>query len=115
MEDSILKTIKGLLDIGEVDHFNDNVAIGINTIFMEVCQLGVGPDKPFIITDNNATWSDFFGEHTDVEAVKSYIFMSVKLMFDPPSTSYAIASMERTVERLAYRLNTQVEYVREEE
>lgn len=114
--ESILTSVKKLLGITEeYTQFDTDIIIHINTVFMILHQLGVGPDKPFTITNKESKWSDFIGEDDNIEAVKTYMFMKVKLLFDPPQTSSSVESTERIISELEWRLNVAVDPGRKEE
>lgn len=106
MSDSILTSIKKLLGIAEEYTFFDaDVMMHINTAFMVLYQLGVGPKTPFMIDDASATWSDFVGDAADLAGVKTYIAQKVKLAFDPPQSSAAIEALKQNIAELEWRLN----------
>lgn len=109
--DSILTSIKKLLGIDEsYEHFDADITIHINSVLAILTQLGVGPSTGFSITGKTETWSDFIGSNAvNLENVKSYVYMKVRLMFDPPSTAALIDSMNRLVNELEWRLNVAVE------
>lgn len=110
MNDSILTSIKKLLGITEeYEHFDQDIIIHINSVFMILNQLGVGPTNGFSITDKTAVWSDFISEGANLESVKSYIYLKVRLLFDPPTTSAVMESMNRMISELEFRLNVSVE------
>ena len=110
MNDSILTSIKKLLDITEeYEHFDQDIIIHINSVFMILNQLGVGPSNGFSITDKTAVWSDFISEGINLESVKSYIYLKVRLLFDPPTTSAVMESMNRMISELEFRLNVSAE------
>ena len=110
MNDSILTSIKKLLGITEeYEHFDQDIIIHINSVFMILNQLGVGPSNGFSITDKTAVWSDFISEGTNLESVKSYIYLKVILLFDPPTTSAVMESMNRMICELEFRLNVSAE------
>ena len=110
MNDSILTSIKKLLGITEeYEHFDQDIIIHINSVFMILNQLGVGPSNGFSITDKTAVWSDFISEGTNFESVKSYIYLKVRLLFDPPTTSAVMESMNRMISELEFRLNVSAE------
>ena len=108
MDESILNTIKEMLGASpDYDAFNTDIIIHINTAFMELTQIGVGPQEGFMITDDSETWADFIPE-TDalqLQGIKSYVYLSVKLVFDPPSNSSATESINRQLAKLEWRLN----------
>lgn len=107
---SILKTIKSLLPLEpEITEFDSDIIIFINGAIMALTQLGVGPSKGFVITGYDETWSDFIGDRIDIEAVKSYVYLKVKLIFDPPSMSYLIDAIKSQIAEYEFRLNVQVD------
>jgi len=108
--DSILTSIKKLLGIQEeYTHFDDVLVMHINSTFMVLTQLGVGPEKGFRIADATASWSDFLPEGSNLEAVKSYMHHKVKLLFDPPPGSAAMDAANRIISELEWRLNVAVD------
>lgn len=108
--ESILTSIKKLLGISEeYDHFDPDIIMHINSTFMTLNQLGVGPAEGFSIEDETSTWSDFISDNVKLEAVKSYIHLKVKLLFDPPSSSAVIEAISKSINELEWRLNVIVE------
>lgn len=109
--ESILTSIKKLLGIAEeYEHFDNDIIMHINSVFMILTQLGVGPSKGFAITDSSATWDDFLPEDSEkLQAVKTYMYMKVRLMFDPPTSSAVMESMNRMISELEWRLNVAVD------
>ena len=103
--ESILTSIKKLLGIAEEDTtFDTDIIIHINSVLMILNQLGVGPAKGFSIEDSSAEWSDFVYDTSQIESVKTYVYMKVKLMFDPPLSSSAVESMKQIISELEWRL-----------
>lgn len=108
--ESILTSIKKLLGITEdYEHFDADIIMHINSVFMILNQLGVGPEKGFSISDETATWNDYLPDATNLEAVKSYMHLKVKLLFDPPLSSSVMESMQHMISELEWRLNVQAE------
>ena len=106
--ESILTSIKKLLGIAEdYEYFDTDIIMHINSAFMVLNQLGVGPSKPFFVEDKTKTWSDFLA--FDMEAVKTYIYFKVKLAFDPPTSSAVIESINKQINELEWRLNVAAE------
>lgn len=105
--DSILTSIKKLLGISEdYEHFDADIIMHINSALMILTQLGVGPTEGFSIRDKTKTWGDFLGrDETLLEGVRSYVYMKVRLIFDPPTSSAAIESMTRLANEFEWRLN----------
>lgn len=107
---SILTSTKKVLGIAEeYTAFDEDIIMHINTVFSTLNQLGVGPLGGFAIADKTAVWSDFLADDLRLNNIKSYMFMRVKLMFDPPSTSYLITSMQNQVDQLEWRISIQRE------
>lgn len=111
MADSILTDIKKRLGLGEeYTPFDPDVIMDINAAFMTLRQLGVGADKGFSISGYEETWGQYLdGLRVDLEAVKMFIALKVRLSFDPPSSSFVIDSIQRQLDELEWRLNIQVE------
>lgn len=106
MDESILTSIKKLLGISEdYDYFDQDIIMHINAAFMVLTQLGIGPSEGFLITDDTDTWSDFIDDSTNLGSIQSYVYMKVKLMFDPPQNSFTVDSMTKLVNELEWRLN----------
>lgn len=115
--ESILTSIKKLLGMTEdYTHFDTDIIMHINTVFMVLKQLGVGPTRGFSIGDEYATWDEFIPpEDENFEAVKTYMYLKVRLMFDPPTSSALIESINRQISELEWRLNIEAESGSEEE
>ena len=108
--ESILTSIKKLLGIEEeYTQFDNDIIMHINSVFLNLTQLGVGPAEGFLIEDYTATWEDFIGDSNQLQAVKSYMYLKVKLLFDPPLSSSVIESMNRMIAELEWRLNVAVD------
>lgn len=103
-EDSILLSVKKL--IGGLDeentYFDTDLKIFINSTFTVLAQVGVGPNEPFRITGPETLWSDF--ECFDLEAVKEYMYLKVKLTFDPPQNGSAMQAYDDRAKELEWRL-----------
>lgn len=112
MEESILLTIKKMLggSLVETDHFDLDIIININSVLMQLGQLGIGPTEGFIIQDEHALWSEFLLERKDLMAVQAYIYLKVKQAFDPPTSSFVVDSVDRQIKELEWRLNVQAEH-----
>lgn len=108
MEQSILTSTKKILGISE-DYtvFDLDIITHINTAFSTLAQLGVGPAAGYMIEDATDMWEDFIvPEDYQYNSVKSYVFLKVRQLFDPPQTSYLIAAVEKQIQELEWRLNT---------
>jgi hypothetical protein len=108
--ESILTSIKKLLGIEEeYKHFDTDIILHINTTFTTLTQLGVGPKDGFLIADEMETWDRFLEGATNLEAVKTYVYLQVKLLFDPPASSSVIEAINRKIGELEWRLNVQTD------
>lgn len=110
MEESILTSIKKILGITEeYEQFDADIIMHINSVFMILQQLGVGPKEGFTITDKSTTWEDYLSDSTNLEAVKTYIGLKVRLLFDPPLSSTVMECMKQMISEMEWRLNVQAE------
>ena len=105
--ESILTSIKMMLGIEkELTDFDNELIMHINSVFTTLMQLGVGPSKGFYIEDESAEWTDFIPDLTSLQAVKQYIFLKVRLVFDTSSLGSAtLAAFERQATEYEWRLN----------
>lgn len=102
--ESILTSVKKNLNIAEnVTAFDPDILLHINSTFAKLNQLGVGPSETFFIEDADATWSDFSTKN-DLNMVRSYIYLEVRLLFDPPTAS-VLTSLEKKIAEYEWRLN----------
>ena len=104
--DSILNSIKKLLGIpNEETHFDSDIIMHINTVFSILCQIGIGPTTSFSIADENAVWDDFIEDYPNFNDVKTYMYLKVKLFFDPPLNSSGLSAIEGQISELEFRLS----------
>lgn len=109
-QESILISIKKLLGIDAFyEAFDTDVIIHINTVFAILTQLGYGPPEGFSIKDKSACWTDFILEENRIEAVKTYMYMKVKLIFDPPSSAAVIEAYKQNIAEFEWRINVAAE------
>ena len=104
--DSILTSVKKQLGIeAEYKHFDANIIMHVNSVFSILKQMGVGPSSGFSIEGDTETWDSFIGEDlASFAMVKSYMYLKVRLLFDPPISSAAIEAMNRQISELEWRL-----------
>lgn len=108
--ESILTSIKKLLGIPEeYTHFDADIIMHINSVFMILNQLGVGPVEGFFIEDDSTTWDEYLGDPTKLQMVKSYIYLKVRLLFDPPTNGTVMNSTTQMINELEWRLNVAVD------
>lgn len=109
MVDSILDTIKAMLGIPTTDTaFDNDIIVNINSAFMVLNQLGVGPETVYSIENSTPVWSDFLTDPEMYSGAKTYIYLKVKLVFDPPATSFLLDAINNQILELAWRLAVQV-------
>lgn len=110
-EESILNSVKRLLGIiPDITAFDQDITIHINTVFSILTQMGVGPSEGFKIISSDTMWSEFMSNLVNpvlYEDVKTFMYMRVKMMFDPPTNSALIESYNKIINELEYRLYTQ--------
>lgn len=111
METSILNSVKKAIGVTpEYTIFDSDIIMHINSVFMVLAQMGVGPAKGFRIEDKYAEWSEFLSdEDENYESVKSYICMKVRLLFDPPSSSTHMECIKQHISEFEWRLNFEAE------
>lgn len=111
-DESILESIRGLF-VEEDDYsFDSDLIMHINSALMILNQLGVGNDG-FMITGSTSKWSDFLGSENlpFLAATKTYVYDSVRLIFDPPTNSFLVNAIEKRMKEYEWRLNAQVDPV----
>lgn len=112
MEPSILKSTKKILGVGEADtSFDVDIMTHINSVLAVLTQVGIGPSNGYMIEDDTTTWDAFIGTDPRLNLVKTYLYLKVRLLFDPPGTSYALDAMKEQIKEFEWRLNV----MREEE
>lgn len=106
MTTSILTSTKKILGVEEeYTAYDLDIMTHINSVFSTLSQLGIGPEAGFEIEDSSATWDTFLGTDPNLNAVKTYMHLRVRMLFDPPSTAYAQEAMKKQIEELEWRLN----------
>lgn len=109
--ESILTSIKKLLGPDEEEtHFDPDIIMHINTSIMDLTQNGIGPEDGFLITSKDEKWSDFITTTPKkFQAVKTYIYIQVRLVFDPPTSSALTESLKVTADKILERLKYNAE------
>ena len=107
---SILTDIKNLLGIDAEDtNFDTELVIFINAAISKVTQLGVGPEEGYSITGANETWESLIGSFKNLQAIKDYIYIDVRLIFDPPSNAFVVNAYRDMQNELAWRITVMVD------
>lgn len=110
VEGSILNSIKKLLGIApEYTQFDSDIIMHINSVFMILHQLGIGPKEGFRIENSNSEWSDYITDEDNLDAIKTYMHLKVKIAFDPPLNSTVMEAHRQMISELEWRLNIQRE------
>lgn len=110
MENSILNSVKKVLGIdASYQAFDEDIIMHVNSAFATLNQLGLGPAAGYQIVDESATWDAFIGSDLLLNSVKSYIYLKLRLIFDPPQTSYHLESIKEQIRELEFRLNVKRE------
>jgi hypothetical protein len=106
VSNSILTSVKKNLGLDEsYEHFDQDIILYINAVLATLNQLGIGPDDGFQIEDKTATWDSLIGTEPRLNNVKSYVYLKVRLLFDPPANSFTIAAFENQIRELEVRIN----------
>lgn len=110
-DESILDTIKKMLGLADdYDAFDIDVVVDINAAMLTLKQLGVGPDDGYSITGPDEVWTDIPEvKASSLNAVKQYIYLKTRMLFDPPTTSAHIDAMKATISELEWRLTLEAE------
>ncbi len=109
MNDSILNSVKLQLGIlPEYTVFDQQLILAINTAFSILHQLGVGPKDGYAIEDESNRWDEVVTKQS-LNMVKSYVFLKVKLLFDPPATSFVLDAYNKQLAEMEWRINSEVE------
>lgn len=110
MNESILTSVKKMLGIAEeYEHFDPDLLMHINSALAVLTQLGVGPTSGLMISDKTTTWNDLIFHENKLQLVKTYVFLKVKLMFDPPLSSSVLECYKTQISELEWRLNVAAE------
>lgn len=110
MADSILDSTKQILGFDKEDTSYDvDILTHINSVFDTLEQLGIGPDSGFSIESAEPTWDDFFGDDTRMNSIRTYVYLRVRLLFDPPTTSFHLQAMQDQITQFEWRLNAKRE------
>lgn len=111
--ESILTSIKKLLGLMDDDtSFDTDITIYINSALADLAQLGIGPASGFSISDKYSVWTDFVPASPLLEPVKTYVYLKVKLVFDPPQPSAVLESINKLISQLEFRLSVTAENVK---
>ena len=115
MADSILDSTKKILGLSDdYTAFDLDIITHINSTFSVLDQLGIGPVGGFMITDSDATWDDYAIPPNQLNLVRTYMFLKVRMLFDPPTTSFLIEATNNQIQEYEWRLNSLREVILQE-
>lgn len=107
MEQSILKSVKKILNVDPLDTtFDLDILTHINTAFSTLSELGIGPVLGFEVLDDTKLWGAYIGPDPKLNQIKTYVCLKTRMAFDPPTTSYLIGAFEKQIQELEWRINT---------
>jgi hypothetical protein len=111
MEKSILISVKKLVGLGKDDHsYDEDILTHINSDFTNLNRLGAGPVDGFTIEDEVTVWTDYLPDNKKLlSSIKSYMYLKVRLLFDPPSSSYVLDSMKRQIDEFEFEINSEAD------
>lgn len=103
---SILTDTKKVLSLSEdYTAFDQDIIIFINSAFSVLNQLGVGPDEGLTISDDSDDWGALGVEEKVTNLVKTYLYLKVRMLFDPPTMSFMIEAMDKQLKEYEWRLS----------
>jgi hypothetical protein len=112
MTDSILDSTKKALNLAsDYTAFDQDIILHINSVFSTLNQLGIGPAAGFMISDKVPVWADFLEGDLRLNNVKTYMYLRVRLLFDPPTLGYVIDAMKDQIKELEWRINVHHESI----
>lgn len=111
MEDKILSSTKLLAGLTkDYEQYDPDIMMYINSVFLILKQLGIGPAQGFVLTDVNTVWEDFIPDDKFMrEYVKTYMGAKVRLQFDPPQASTCMDALKQIINEFEWRLNVEAE------
>ena len=108
---SILESVKASMGImPDYTHFDESIIGYINTALSTIYQLGVGPEDGYTITGASEQWTDFVPDEPKYEIIKTYVSQKVRLAFDPPSTSFVLEALNKSIAELEWRISLLPEF-----
>lgn len=108
--DSILDSTKKILGLdSDYPHFDIDIVMHINSVFSGLTQLGVGPEDGFEIEDSSTLWVEYLGANKKINLVKSYMYLKVRMLFDPPTTSFDITAKQEQIKEFEFRINVAIQ------
>jgi hypothetical protein len=104
--ESILDSTKKALQVPfDYDVYDVDIMMHINSVFATLNQLGIGPAEGYQIEGADETWDSFIGNDVNLNPVKTYVYLKVRLVFDPPQNSYLVTSIKEQIQEIEWRLS----------
>lgn len=111
IKNSILHDVKQMIGQEWDDPtFDLDIITHINSVFFTLQQLGVGTDAGFAITDETTLWDAYLAGNLNLNAIKTYIYLRVRLMFDPPANGFLVDTIQKQIDQLEWRINVETEH-----
>lgn len=116
MENSILNSTKKLLGLDpNYKVFDLDILSHINSAMMTLSQLGIISNAGYMVVDETDEWSDVVTTEANVSAIRTYVYLKVKYVFDPPNNSFGLDAIKKQMDELEWRMNVQVDHTPPEE
>lgn len=107
---SILNTVKKYCGLTEdYDAFDQDILVLINGAILDLIQNGIGPESGYTVMDSSPTWSDLIGDFSNPGAVATYVSLKVKILFDPPTSSFVLDAYKKQLDEFIWRLNMEAD------
>ena len=107
--DKILASIKKQLGVNDSIQFDSQIIMTINTAISALTQIGIGPAEGFLLTEEDAEWTDFIGEGPSFISAQIYIYSKTKIIFDPPANQALLTALQQQAAEIEWRLRTEKE------
>lgn len=105
MEQSILVSTKKILGISPMDDsFDLDITTHINSAISVLQQVGLAVSG-FIDSDGETEWEEVFGDNPQLPLIKTCVYLQVRVLFDPPATSYLLSAAQGQIQEHIWRLN----------
>lgn len=110
---SILDDTKKTLGLAsDYTPFDTDIIMHINSVFADLNQLGVGPDPGYAIVNKEDTWDELIADELKLNNVKSYVYLRVRMLFDPPTIGYVLTAKEKEIEKAEWRVTVAADEIK---
>ena len=107
INDSIYYSVKKLAGLDrDYNAFDLDILTHLNSIFVILYQLGLGPDTPYQVSDPDQTWADFLGEDEvpSLNMIREYVSLKLRIRFDPPTSGILRDALLEQIKEDEFRL-----------